>query len=199
MEDFISFQIYEVKMDATKYLTDLIKIAKQTTGVEVEVNDLPTDLNDGIVKILGELPQGKKKKFIDAAEDYIDKHNLVDDVSELALKKGQIDGTKLDFPAIKKYLNENKINDIEFSLKNVDDEYVVLSKINNKIIGELRFFKSKYKPVLKAGSVVVQPNYRRKGIATAMYDFAEKQLNLKFEKNTDVLTPDGKLFWSSRN
>jgi predicted N-acetyltransferase YhbS len=100
---------------------------------------------------------------------------------------------------IREYLNENKINDIEFSLKNVDDEYVVLSKINNKIIGELRFIKSKYKPVLKAGSVVVQPNYRRKGIATAMYDFAEKQLNLKFEKNTDVLTPDGKLFWSSRN
>lgn len=86
MEDFISFQIYEAKMDAAKYLSDLIKIAKQTTGVEVDVNVLPSDLNDGIVKILGELPQGKKKKFIDAAEDYIDKHNLVDAVSELSLK-----------------------------------------------------------------------------------------------------------------
>jgi len=32
-----------------------------------------------------------------------------------------------------------------------------------------------------------------------MYEFAENELNMKFVRNDDVLTPDGKSIWNSSN
>jgi len=32
-----------------------------------------------------------------------------------------------------------------------------------------------------------------------MYEFAEKELNMKFVKSDDVLTPDGKALWNNPN
>jgi len=32
-----------------------------------------------------------------------------------------------------------------------------------------------------------------------MYEFAEKEFNLKFIKTDSVLTPDGKLLWNNPN
>ena len=97
---------------------------------------------------------------------------------------------------LKDLLKEN----ISLSLKQVDNEYIVNAVTNdNKKVGELRFVKSKFKPNLVASSVVVDPNYRRQGIGSSMYVYAEKQLKLKFTKSNDVLTPDGKELWNSPN
>ena len=97
---------------------------------------------------------------------------------------------------LKDLLKEN----ISLSLKQVDDEYIVNAVTNdNEKVGELRFIKSKFKPNLVASSVVVDPNYRRQGIGSSMYVYAEKQLKLKFTKSNDVLTPDGKELWNSPN
>ncbi len=87
------------------------------------------------------------------------------------------------------------------SLKNVDGEYIVRATTENggEKIGELRFIKSKFKPNLLGTSVVVDPNYQRQGIASAMYMYAEKELNMKFIKSDDVLTPAGKKFWNNPN
>jgi len=79
------------------------------------------------------------------------------------------------------------------------DEYIVYAKLNNKVVGELRFIKSKFKPVLKGGTISVDPNFRRHGIASSMYDFAEQELGMNFVKSDDVLTPDGKFLWDSPN
>ena len=96
------------------------------------------------------------------------------------------------------FLNESST--VEYSISNIEDnDYIVRAKINSKSVGELRFIKSQNKPVLMAGSLSVDPSYRRKGIASSMYEFGEKELGMKFIKSEDVLTPDGKLLWNNPN
>jgi len=85
------------------------------------------------------------------------------------------------------------------SLKSINNEYIVFAIQNEKIIGKLMFIKSRFKPNLIGTSIVVDPNYRRQGIASSMYVYAEKQLKMKFIRNDDVLTPDGKVFWNNFN
>jgi GNAT superfamily N-acetyltransferase len=80
-----------------------------------------------------------------------------------------------------------------------DDDYKVIAIDNGKHVGELQFIKSKFKPVLKGSSVVVDPNYQRCGIGSAMYIFAEKELNMKFVRTDDVLTGSGKALWNDPN
>ena len=88
----------------------------------------------------------------------------------------------------------------KLSLKDLgDDDYKVIAIDNGKHVGELQFIKSKFKPVLKGSTVSVDPNYRRQGIGSAMYQFAEKEFNMKFVKTDDVLTPDGKALWNNPN
>lgn len=88
----------------------------------------------------------------------------------------------------------------ELSLKDLSKtEYKVIATVDGKHIGELQFIKSKFKPVLKAASVVVDPNYQRQGIGSAMYQFAEKELNMKFVRTDDVLTGSGEALWNDPN
>ena len=61
-----------------------------------------------------------------------------------------------------------------------DGEYVVYARKNGKELGNLHFFKNKFKPSLKATSIFVDPSYRGRGIGSAMYFYAERELNLKF-------------------
>jgi len=93
-----------------------------------------------------------------------------------------------------------EIFDISLTIKTTNNiDYVINAKAGNNIVGELHFVKSKFKPVLKGASVSVDPNYQRKGIASSMYEFAEKELGLKFVKTDDVLTPDGRTLWDNPN
>lgn len=88
----------------------------------------------------------------------------------------------------------------EFAMKHIDDnEYAVIASKSGKQIGRLDFIKSKFKPVLRASIVTVDPSYRRQGIATSMYQFAEQEFDLKFVRNDDVLTADGKSLWDNKN
>ena len=75
----------------------------------------------------------------------------------------------------------------EFSMKHIDDnEYAVIATKSGKQVGRLDFIKSKFKPVLRASIVAVEPSYRRQGIATSMYQFAENEFDMKFERNDDA-------------
>lgn len=101
-------------------------------------------------------------------------------------------------------LFEEFINEIasgyDLVIKNIEDNsYIVRATYNGKQVGELHFIKSRSKSVLMAGSLSVDPNHRRKGIASSMYEFAEKELGMKFARSEDVLTPDGKLLWNNPN
>ena len=88
----------------------------------------------------------------------------------------------------------------EFLMKHIDDnEYAVIASKAGKQVGRLDFIKSKFKPILRASIVTVDPSYRRQGIATSMYQFAEQEFDMKFERNDDVLTSDGKSLWDSKN
>jgi GNAT superfamily N-acetyltransferase len=99
-----------------------------------------------------------------------------------------------------KDLKEELLQDISFKLYNItDNEYKVAAELSGNIIGTLYFIKSKYKPVLKATSVSVTPLFRRKGIGSKMYQFAEKELGNRFIKSDEVLTSDGKELWSDPN
>ena len=79
------------------------------------------------------------------------------------------------------------------------DDYVVYATHGDNIIGQLNFIKSKFRPVLKGTSIVVSPLYRRRGIASAMYQFAEEELGIKFVRGDSVLTPSGKALWNNPN
>ncbi len=88
----------------------------------------------------------------------------------------------------------------ELSMKELEDnEYVVYATKGGKEVGRLDFIKSKFKPVLKATAVTVDPVHRRQGIGSSMYVYAEKELGMKFVKSEEVLTPDGKRLWSDPN
>ena len=88
----------------------------------------------------------------------------------------------------------------ELSMKEIDDnEYAVYATKGGQEVGKLNFIKSKYKPVLKATIVTIDPAYRRQGIGSSMYIYAEKELGMKFVKSEEVLTPDGKSIWSDPN
>jgi len=88
----------------------------------------------------------------------------------------------------------------EFTMKHIDDnEYAVIASKSGKQVGRLDFIKSKFKPVLRASIVTVDPSYRRQGIATSMHQFAEQDFGIKFERNDEVLTADGKSLWNSKN
>lgn len=94
----------------------------------------------------------------------------------------------------------NESQDWQLSLSNIEDnEWVVKAVKGSKEIGRLDFIKSKFKPVLKATTVTVDPNHRRKGIGSSMYEFAEKELGMKFVRNDEVLTPGGKALWNNPN
>lgn len=94
----------------------------------------------------------------------------------------------------------NESQDWQLLLNNIEDnEWVVKAMKGSKEIGKLNFIKSKFKPVLKATIVTVDPNHRRMGVGSSMYEFAEKELGMKFVRNDDVLTPDGKSIWNSPN
>ena len=97
-------------------------------------------------------------------------------------------------------LFEDFVKGYEFLMKHIDDnEYTVIALKGNKEVGRLDFIKSKFKPVLIATTISVDPNHRRKGIGSSMYEFAENELNMKFVRNDDVLTPDGKQIWNNPN
>lgn len=83
------------------------------------------------------------------------------------------------------------------SMKHIVDEQYIVYAIKNGIIGELYFSENTFKPVLHAGSVSVDPNYRRQGVASSMYVYAEEQFNKKFVRTDDVLTVCGKLLWNN--
>ena len=97
-------------------------------------------------------------------------------------------------------LFEDFVKGYEFLMKHINDnEYAVIASKGNKEVGRLDFIKSKFKPVLKASIVIVDPSYRRQGIATSMYQFAEHEFGLKFVRNDEVLTADGKSLWNNSN
>jgi hypothetical protein len=102
---------------------------------------------------------------------------------------------------IQDILNEQQtLQNISFKLHNItDNEYKVTAELSGNIIGTLYFIKSKHKPVLIATLVSVTPSFRRKGIGSRMYQFAEKELGNKFIKSDEVLTPGGKALWSDPN
>jgi len=47
-------------------------------------------------------------------------------------------------------------------------------------------------------SVTVQPGYRRKGVATALYNFAEQDIGHKLAPSPTYQSEDAKAFWKSR-
>jgi GNAT superfamily N-acetyltransferase len=92
----------------------------------------------------------------------------------------------------------NESNHWKLVISNPDDnEWVVKALKSGKEIGRLDFIESRFKPVLKATIVTVDPAHRRQGVGSSMYVFAETELGKKFVRSEDVLTPDGKRIWSS--
>ena len=99
--------------------------------------------------------------------------------------------------SLESFLSEGTQFNLELKDLTDGDWMVVATKGHNRV-GELRFIESKFKPVLKATIVSVDPSHRREGIGTAMYQYAEGQLGKRFVRNEDVLTPDGKALWAAK-
>jgi GNAT superfamily N-acetyltransferase len=80
-----------------------------------------------------------------------------------------------------------------------EEGWTVVALVDGERVGELRFIESGFRRVLKATSVVVDPAWRRRGIAGAMYSFAEERLGKGFVRTDSVLTPDGRALWADRD
>jgi GNAT superfamily N-acetyltransferase len=73
---------------------------------------------------------------------------------------------------------------------------IIAKDTNGKIIGDLTIGKNTYQNTFEA-SVEVDPKYRRKGIATAMYDIGEEIVGNKFTPAPSH-TPYAEAFWKDR-
>jgi ribosomal protein S18 acetylase RimI-like enzyme len=88
-------------------------------------------------------------------------------------------------------LNKFKIE----KTKGVNDEPIYTVKDGDKYVGEARLSHTgEY--VVDLG---IQPEYRRKGIASELYDHIEKDLGTKLKPSPVYQTDAGKAFWEARN
>lgn len=71
--------------------------------------------------------------------------------------------------------------------------YIVRAIIGNKVVGYANFYED-YGTI---ENVQVVKKYRRKGVATRIYDFVENKFKIKLEPS-DVLELDGLSFWKNR-
>lgn len=80
----------------------------------------------------------------------------------------------------------------DFDTKNKIIDYRIY--LNNKRIAYMSF-DPEYNQVF---DVKVSPEFRRKGLATFVYNYIEKDRNVKLEPS-QILLPDGKEFWKNRS
>lgn len=76
----------------------------------------------------------------------------------------------------------NRKYDIRYHIyyKNILIGYVIIDNDNNQV-----------------EMIKIEEEFRRRGLATYLYNYIEKDLNIKLEPNDDQL-PDGKAFWKNR-
>ena len=92
------------------------------------------------------------------------------------------DWRKSDTLDLRAYVNSPGILNIEAYLKDGTKVGYVIFSIEGKN--------------LSADKAFVDPNFRRKGIANMMYDYAESLGNTVLPSN--VLSPDSEAFWNAR-
>lgn len=79
-----------------------------------------------------------------------------------------------------------------------DKFYIGTAVIDNKEIARATFEYSKKLGGWFGNDIVVNPQYRRKGIMTAIYEWVEEKTNSKIVPSLS-LSKDAKGFWSSRS
>lgn len=75
---------------------------------------------------------------------------------------------------------------------------IIQATLHNKLIGNAEFLLNEKLKTLKALDVGVDQNYRRKGVATAMYNKAEALTGLTVMPGDDQ-TEEAENFWANRN
>lgn len=63
---------------------------------------------------------------------------------------------------------------------------------------ELRIYVDRKRNYLRVSSVYVKEDHRRKGIASALYDYAEQIIGKKIKPANEV-SNDAEIFWKSRS
>lgn len=90
-----------------------------------------------------------------------------------------------------------KINlqDLEFRIRHKNDIIEIYAELDGVMVGYAKFNERADK-TLVAGKVTVDPDYRRQGIATAIYNYAEQQGYTVIPSETQ--TELGREFWKDR-
>lgn len=83
----------------------------------------------------------------------------------------------------------------ELTFWSEDAEFTVSASLNGQLVAYLRVLRKE--GFLLAGDVAVKKDYRRRGIATAMYNFAESVMQARFVPCTPH-SPHAEAFWSNR-
>lgn len=89
------------------------------------------------------------------------------------------------------YFVKNKLFEID---KKLIDKWILyyLYNANNRVIG-----MASIKINTNNAHIEINKNYQRKGLATFLYNFIEKDLKIKL-KPSNTQTKDGKKFWKNR-
>ena len=74
-----------------------------------------------------------------------------------------------------------------------ENAFIVYAKLNGVMVGDVEFIITKNEQLLP-NKVHVEPEFRRKGIASAMYVLAEKETGMKIRRH-DLQEPDGAALW----
>ena len=74
--------------------------------------------------------------------------------------------------------------------------FIKKNKANNIEIGYVEFVHQNKR--LRACNLEVKKEFRRQGVATSMYEFAEKETGLKCTPHSEQ-TKDAKEFWNQKN
>lgn len=106
----------------------------------------------------------------------------------------------IDKLKINHYQTKERIN--VYQGKKIVNRVTVPSMVFNAYVGE-EFVGDLYLVYHTNGEwvphgVQVVPDFRRQGVATALYNYAEKVLNIKIKPSSSQ-TDDGAEFWKSRN
>ena len=106
----------------------------------------------------------------------------------------------------KQYLIE-AVSNIRYSVRTMRDGSIYISaidieKLNDRgnplSVAHLHVPTDRmYKNTFSVGDVWVSDFYRRQGIATKMYELAEKKLNMKAEPS-EWRSPEANMFWKRR-
>lgn len=102
----------------------------------------------------------------------------------IRIRRNPKDEAFLEKLKVKIYGNNDKFSNVIVYMAIINNKSLVAEAIYDILTGHVEL-------------IVTNESYRRKGVASFMYDYIEKDLGIKLQPSKHLL-PSGQLFWKNR-